>query len=438
MREIVHLQVGQCGNQIGSKFWQEISQEHGIDPNGVYCGNKDLQLERVNVYYTQGPSANYVPRAVFVDLQPSTLNSVRSSEYGKLYRPDNFISGQGSAGNNWAKGHYSDGMMLLESVFEVIRKEMEDCDCPQGCQLVHSLGGGTGSGFGTLLISKLRDEYPRLLLLNFSVFSGNKASDIVVQPYNCALGISHMIGNTDQTICIDNDALYNMCQQSKHTDSLMYLDLNELISSTMADVTTCLRFPGKMSIDLRKLAVNMVPFPRLHFLIPGHIAITPATTTENIHTVSNIIREMFEAKNMLTTCDLRYGHYLSIAAIFRGRVSLKEIDDEMLNVQKMKMFQFADWIPNYCKTDVCDIPRRGEEFSATFLANSTSVHETFNQIKAHFSAMFKRKAFLHWYMGEGMEQLDFIEARSNLNDLISEYQKCQELAAVYGSNRAME
>ena len=68
--------------------------------------------------------------------------------------------GQSGAGNNWAKGHYTEGAELVDSVLDVVRKEAESCDCLQGFQMTHSLGGGTGSGMGTLLISKIREEYP--------------------------------------------------------------------------------------------------------------------------------------------------------------------------------------------------------------------------------------------------------------------------------------
>ena len=123
----------------------------------------------------------YVPRAVLVDLEPGTMDSVRSSPFGQLFRPDNFVfgrlsrltasdqspillslspPGQSGAGNNWAKGHYTEGAELVDSVLDVVRKEAESCDCLQGFQLTHSLGGGTGSGMGTLLISKIREEYP--------------------------------------------------------------------------------------------------------------------------------------------------------------------------------------------------------------------------------------------------------------------------------------
>ena len=91
------------------QFWEIISDEHGIDPTGTYNGDSDLQLERINVYYNEASGGKYVPRAVLVDLEPGTMDSVRSGPYGQIFRPDNFVFGQSGAGNNWAKGHYTEG-----------------------------------------------------------------------------------------------------------------------------------------------------------------------------------------------------------------------------------------------------------------------------------------------------------------------------------------
>ncbi|XP_038819413.1 tubulin beta-2B chain-like isoform X3 [Salvelinus namaycush] len=263
MREIVHIQAGQCGNQIGAKFWEVISDEHGIDPTGSYQGDSDLQLERINVYYNEASGNKFVPRAILVDLEPGTMDSVRSGPFGQLFRPDNFVFGQSGAGNNWAKGHYTEGAELVDSVLDVVRKESENCDCLQGFQLTHSLGGGTGSGMGTLLISKIREEYPDRIMNTFSVMPSPKVSDTVVEPYNATLSVHQLVENTDET----------------------------------------------------------------------------------------------------------------------------------------------------------------------FIGNSTAIQELFRRISEQFTAMFRRKAFLHWYTGEGMDEMEFTEAESNMNDLVSEYQQYQDATA---------
>uniref|UniRef100_H2RB52 Tubulin beta chain n=1 Tax=Pan troglodytes TaxID=9598 RepID=H2RB52_PANTR len=532
MREIVHIQAGQCGNQIGTKFWEVISDEHGIDPAGGYVGDSALQLERINVYYNESSSQKYVPRAALVDLEPGTMDSVRSGPFGQLFRPDNFIfgreqlakgttrmgaelvdavldvvrkecdalrlqwqgfqlthrlgahglrhgvhalqvsaqvvepynaqlsvapswweygettahrqlspflfkrhgtlfvAGQTGAGNNWAKGHYTEGAELVDAVLDVVRKECEHCDCLQGFQLTHSLGGGTGSGMGTLLISKIREEFPDRIMNTFSVMPSPKVSDTVVEPYNATLSVHQLVENTDETYCIDNEALYDICFRTLKLTTPTYGDLNHLVSATMSGVTTSLRFPGQLNADLRKLAVNMVPFPRLHFFMPGFAPLTSRGSQQyRALTVPELTQQMFDARNMMAACDPRHGRYLTVATVFRGPMSMKEVDEQMLAIQSKNSSYFVEWIPNNVKVAVCDIPPRGLKMASTFIGNSTAIQELFKRISEQFSAMFRRKAFLHWFTGEGMDEMEFTEAESNMNDLVSEYQQYQDATA---------
>ncbi|KAG5854138.1 hypothetical protein ANANG_G00034380 [Anguilla anguilla] len=348
-------------------------------------------------------SGKFVPRAILVDLEPGTMDSVRSGPFGQIFRPDNFVFGQSGAGNNWAKGHYTEGAELVDSVLDVVRKEAESCDCLQGFQLTHSLGGGTGSGMGTLLISKIREEYPDRIMNTFSVVPSPKVSDTVVEPYNATLSVHQLVENTDETYCIDNEALYDICFRTLKLTTPTYGDLNHLVSATMSGVTTCLRFPGQLNADLRKLAVNMVPFPRLHFFMPGFAPLTSRGSQQyRALSVPELTQQMFDAKNMMAACDPRHGRYLTVAAVFRGRMSMKEVDEQMLNM------------------------------AATFIGNSTAIQELFKRISEQFTAMFRRKAFLHWYTGEGMDEMEFTEAESNMNDLVSEYQQYQDATAEEG------
>ncbi|KAL0836115.1 hypothetical protein Bca101_088004 [Brassica carinata] len=299
-----------------------------------------------------------------MDLEPGTMGSLRSGPYGQTFRPDNFVFGQSGAGNNWAKGHYTEGAELIDSVLDVVRKEAENCDCLQGFQVCHSLGGGTGSGMGTLLISKI---------------SGN---------------------------------------------------LNHLISATMSGVTCCLRFPGQLNSDLRKLAVNLIPFPCLHFFMVGFAPLTSRGSQQyRSLTVPELTQQMWDSKNMICAADPRHGRYLTASAMFRGKMSTKEVDEQMLNVQNKNSSYFVEWIPNNVKSTVCDIPPTGLKMASTFIGNSTSIQEMFRRVSEQFTAMFRRKAFLHWYTGEGMDEMEFTEVESNMNDVVSEYQQYQDATA---------
>lgn len=148
-----------------------------------------------------------------------------------------------------------------------------------GFQITHSLGGGTGAGMGTLLMSKIREEYPDRMMCTYSVVPSPAVSDTVVevilclllysvclcslQPYNATLSVHQLVENSDETFCIDNEALYDICFRTLKLSTPTYGDLNHLVSFVMSGITTCLRFPGQLNSDLRKLAVNMGMLPIL-------------------------------------------------------------------------------------------------------------------------------------------------------------------------------
>ena len=180
-----------CASSAGSAFWRTLCTEHGITevsagclawPSpldsrcraaypvqaGQYEGTNDLQRERLSVYFSEASNGRYVPRCVLLDLvraqsparlrlgrqpppvslreptsvlcspharcaqEPGTMDAARAGPFGKIFRPDNFVYGQTGAGNNWAKGHYTEGAELIDAVMDQVRKEAEATDCVQG------------------------------------------------------------------------------------------------------------------------------------------------------------------------------------------------------------------------------------------------------------------------------------------------------------------
>jgi tubulin beta len=313
---------------------------------------------------------------------------------------------------------------MVEQVLEVVRKEAENCDCLQGFQLTHSLGGGTGSGLGTLLISKIREQYPDRMMCTFSVVPSPKVSDTVVEPYNATLSLHQLVENSDEVFCIDNEALYEICHKTLKLNAPTYGDLNGLVSQVMSGITCSLRFPGQLNSDLRKLAVNLIPFPRLHFFLIGFAPLFAKNAQQYKQlSVQELTQQVFDSKNMMAATNPKAGRYLTAAITFRGRVPTKDVDDHLYKLQQKSSDMFVDWIPNNIKSSVCNIAPPGLPMSATFVGNSTSIQELFRRVSDQFSVMFRRKAFLHWYTSEGMDEMELTEAESNMHDLVSEYQQ---------------
>ncbi|KAI0178114.1 beta-tubulin [Pestalotiopsis sp. NC0098] len=427
MREIIHLSVGQCGSRIGSAFWETIAKEHGITEDGTYGGTESAEDQNVGVYFHEPYYGIRTPRAIFVDLEPGMIEEVRSGGYGKSFRPDNFISGEYGAGGNWAKGHYCEDTDLVEDLLNAVRREAESCDCLQGFQISHSVGGGTGAGLGTMLLSTFKEEFPDQIVSTFSVLPSPKIAETVVETYSAVLSMHHLTEYSDQTFCFDNGKLYDICTEHLNIAQPTYEHLNPLISSAMSGITTSFRFPGQLSSDLRKMNINLVPSPRLHFLTVGH---APLNTTDfearasHSLTPKRLVKEIFASKNLMTNCDFSDGRHLTCSTMFRGQVSMQEVEQQVKDTQSRDSEHFTPGTA-HIKTSYCSVAPPGMELSSTLISNSTAIRGTFERLGEDFTALFRRKAYVRSYtMGDGgIDEMEFTEAEWNMKDLASEYEE---------------
>merc|ERR1712154_604895 len=393
--------------------------------------------ENVGVYFrTSGANSNArdpwktekrTPRAVLVDLEPGTLDVIKAGALKDLFDPATMKFGSNGAGNNWAKGHYTEGAEIVEEVIDIIRKEVEKADCAQGFQLFHSLGGGTGSGMGTLLLLKIRDGYPDRITSTYSVYPSPKVSDTVVEPYNAVLSSHQLLENSDETFVIDNEALYNINHNILKNDQPTYSELNGLVAQATCGITASLRFSGKLNGDLRKLGVNLVPFPRLHFFLVSQAPLFKKGTGSKVRlNVQELTNQAYSARNFYSNVKPDDGKYLAASFVYRGPMNTQEVDDNIEKLQTKSADDFVEWIPNNVKTSIVVTPPRDVAMSATFVANTTALKGIFQRLATQFGAMYRRKAFLHWYKGEGMDEMEFQEADKNVRDLITEYQDKQD------------
>lgn len=293
--------------------------------------------------------------------------------------------------------------------------------------MVHSIGGGSGSGMGSLLIQKLKDEYPERIINLTSIIPSTKVSETVVEPYNAILSLNQMIPNSDESICVDNEALYNISKNTLKICQPAIDDLNHLVSMMMVGISTCFRYPGQLNTDLRKIMTNMVPYPRLHFFIPGFAPLSTRLSREYWEvSPSDLIKQIFDSKSQMAAIDMTDGRYLTCATIFRGLLSSKVIEQQLQNFQEQNSDRFINWVPNNIKTAICDIPPRGFSQSATIISNTTAIHSMFKRLMQQHQMMFNKRAFVHWYTGEGMDEQEFVDAFDGVQALIDEYNECND------------
>merc|ERR1719445_2998416 len=231
------------------------------------------------------------------------------------------------------------------------------------------------------------------------------------EPYNAVLSSHQLLENSDETFIIDNEALYNISHNVLKQSAPTYADLNYLISCVMAGVTASLRFPGKLNGDLRKLGVNLVPFPRLHFFLVSQAPLFNADAAKKTSLkVQELATQAYSSKNFLSNVKPDDGKYLAVSFTFRGDISSEEIDNQMQKLNSKNADDFVDWIPSNIKSTIVQFPPKDSKLSSTFVANTTALKGIFQRLATQFGAMYRRKAFLHWYKGEGMDEMEFQEA----------------------------
>lgn len=243
----------------------------------------------------------------------------------------------------------------------------------------------------------------------------------VFEIYNLVLSIHQLVENTDGTIFYDNQALQNICSNVLKMRSFSLDDQNSLISRCMLGQTACHRFPSQQNVDLKKMLVNMVSFPRLHFFVP-----TISLKDLDLSHMFNRLLQINKFDN-LTSVDFRHGQFISQAYLIRGNdLSIQEIESKTKQMQNRNSNFYAKWVPNNILSGVCQVAEKTLKISSTVISNSTAVAELLSIFSKKFKTVFKKKLFLHHYI-EDMDEMEFTEAESNMNDLINEYKQYQDL-----------
>ncbi|XP_044727445.1 tubulin alpha-8 chain-like [Chrysoperla carnea] len=431
MPEILSLHIGQAGLQIGNACWELFCLEHGINPNGQLQTETAYNDDNFKAFFTESASGMFVPRAVFVDLEPTVIDEIRVGPYKRLYSPDQLISGKEDAANNYARGHYTVGKSVCHAVVDRIRHAADNCEALQGFLIFHCFGGGTGSGFTSLLMEHLTRDYgKKISKLEVSVYPAPSVSTAVVEPYNSILNTHATMEHGDCSFLVDNEAIYDICRKNLDIERPTYLNLNRLIAQVVSAITASLRFDGALKVDCSDFQTNLVPYPRIHYPLVTYAPIVSCEKAyHELNTCTDITSACFEPTNQMVKCDTKLGKYMACCMLYRGDVTPKDVNSAIALIKSKRSIQFVDWCPTGFKVGLNFQPPTvvpGGDLARVqralcMMANTTAIAEAWARLDYKFDLMYAKRAFIHWYVGEGMEEGEFSDAREDLATLEKDY-----------------
>ena len=528
-REILTVQVGQCGNQLGCKMWDVLVEEHlnamlqpPAPPHAVPSSSSssafslhptDAAFDALSCMFEYIPHRHlpsgadssvsgeptvlhgrrgYAPtaaerhrqsvltrqmfrerlraRCVAVDLEEGVLNAMSRGPLGNLFDARHFVSDVSGAGNNWAVGHLEYGDRYIDSIQESVRRATERCDSLQGFLLIHSLGGGTGSGLGSRCLGMLEEAFPDVFRFVAAVLPpmADGLEDVVTAPYNTCFALREVIEHADCVFPVDNSALIAMsdaalkgsgadasppqhglppsafsqqlrrptANEAKKAFSiaeptatkLPFDSMNSIAAQMLSNLTCGVRFPGSLNMDVNEISTNLVPYPRLHFMVPS---MSPLSATRHnlagAKHIDGMFADLLQPDHSLLTCDAR--RHTSLACAFLARGHDVVVEDFTRNVPKvfarMRMVYFN---PNGCKTAMCSQPPVGLSQAMLMLNNTCAMADPLSVVRDKFAQLYRVRSHAHHYE-RYLEATYFEHTLDIISSVIDDYAGLNEMYA---------
>lgn len=409
MSEVISVNFGQAGVQIAECVWEYFS--------------KQGEMLNYKVLFRENNLNQLVSRCVVADLHNETINYLRNSGCSYLFNHKNLISGTKDSSNIYSRAYSSLGKALVEKVAENIRQESEACDNLQGFIITHSIGGGTGSGLTPLILEELCDHYENKAKLNFTVFPFNRISPVIIEPYNVILGLNNIIELSDACFVLSNHKIFEIYQQKLGIQRPAYKNLNTYIAYLISSVIGPAVNGGSLNVNLNEIVDNLVVNKNFKYLETN---LSPILRMDNglvgCLSVSEIVERLFDPVFEFDK-ESRQTYFAS-CVLFKGNVVPQDVILAGMKVNKMINFGkvgFGQVMTGFDETNIAENEFGLSDKNGYLIKNSTDVSVGFSDICEKFDILYRKRAYVHWYLNEGSAESMFDEARESVRNLIQEY-----------------
>lgn len=448
---IVTVQLGQCGNQIGFEVFDALFRDSHCSQG--LCSKRENEAYQASCkerFFREEENGVPVARAVLVDMEPKVINQTLSkaaqSGRWKYGQHTSFCQKQGS-GNNWAYGYSVHGPKHEESIMNLIQTEVEKCDSLNGFFIIMSMAGGTGSGLGAFITQKLQDQYSSSLKMNQVIWPYGMG-EVIVQNYNSILTLSHLYRSSDALLIHENDVVHKVCAKRMNIKQISFRDLNRVLAHQLGSV-----FQPAYSEDasshycrnpLGDLMEHLVPHPEFKMLgvrnIPQMSAESLAYSTFTWAGLLKHLRQMLISRAKMEegidwqvrppvsslppigkTSAHKEPHFntsLANLVILRGR-EVHSADVEGFRDPAL----YTSWLEPVDAFSVWKTQRAFDKYekSAALVSNSQLLVRPLDMVVGKAWNMFSSKAYIHQYTKFGMEEEDFLDSFTLLEQVVSSY-----------------
>lgn len=361
MSEIVCIHVGEAGASVGSMFWELLCEQHGIGTDGQRSDT--ASGEGVRTLFSNTSSGKHVPRAVFVDSEPSVIDRIRTGTHRQLWHPEQLITGKENASGRYACGKYRAGLEYIDRIMDRTRKLTDACDDLQGFIVMMGVGGGTGSGLGAAILERLTQAYRGLPKMVFAVYpQANSSATPIVAPYNALFSLSDVMSYADTCVLLDNEKVHDVCRQYFDIVHPQHFELNIFIALAMAEILKPLLW-GNSPISFSALQTNL-------------------RTTSGQKFVTACYEKFISSRHA--------SRHPGSTAVAMPRPWVESLDD------------FCYSVPDI--SAINDTP-----------TNRAELDHLFGQLQSKFDLLYQNGWYTQWYAREGMDLREFEEKREKFS-----------------------